>query len=1392
MVQVDDEYVEALAREQVELFEHHPDELISRINEERAILDSYRGRQILELIQNADDACENYDGARKFLLRLTPHYLFAANTGIPFSPDGIKSLVISHNSPKPAGGQFIGNKGLGFRSLLSWSRSLVVLSGAYCFAFSQRHADEQIGALTGRVQALIERERRKRSILHAPVLRFPFLPEATPVLCEARAILAEGYDTVIALELSDSQGREVRQDISEQARKISGETVIFCHHLEEIAIEISHKVVHSVKRTGSRPQIVELNPGAQDARTWHLYRETGEVPSEFIDEGSEDCRNYEIAVAIAEGASETSTNHNLCVYFPTNDELPMAMLAHATLETTQNRKNINPHAANRYVLAELAKLIVDLAERQCGTDSFRGLRLLAGIEKCATELQELDFLHSVFAEARSADLFPTLGHGNTTADIARWSPDPVWDQVATAQHFPELLESCGSPAVQALLRELQLQWYEPSELARRLEELIKSMAPQEAGIAVGRLIRAGSIPSSPRPSLLMCSDGIVAGSQEPCFLPSERRAISLPAWVTGFKFLDSDFVEGIRSILAVTTVRDTRYQLVSSGYEVLEFQSDNVARRLVAEASREEATKAPDHKVSIWRDVLSCLYSISPTDQPFQKLSASVCVITTKGSVRQAEQCFMGPEYPRGRELFRLYGSLGEDEFTADPGTLGLSGEIATVERFLESMGVKTAASIDQATPQNLGYDIFIDVLDNALRRLAYPNNRFGRRVNDVAEARSVFSYFSGFENVPLLERLPNLIEKGDSASLASYLAKNAKHLVEREEYSEANLLAFRSREQYPRPYALTVPNVVLHLLRTKSWIPCEDGRRHRADEVMLSSRIHAALDGLFFRHRLFQDPITKNKQEVREVESFLSLLGSPRSLEDLDSKKVYSILSEHPLRDPFGETSAGLYRQLLETASVSPDDPWRNEFVEHGKLLGLQDGKLDYFAVSELRYSSSPSLPRVVAEKIKRFVLEQGDGERIERLFGVEPLSRKEYEVVIDPKGLTTAPSTSEVQDRWRVALPYICAWRLSTSIPKTLRRLKLASIDVCTRAVASVRIQGLDPEQVVLSLEGEGLVARDGQIVLVWSEPDAAGDPVFWRTVGDLCAELLEMQVAADLSAFLMCESATNMERMLVRLVGQNGHEALQRAYEFLGTDREGDEEDVSEQYTDFVPPRPESAEPEQLEEHEQQTGANVPPLAATYNITPAPAPERKTSPPRSLVVTRAFTSSPSSLRGRHLVSEEDAWRVIEAFEGKEKRFPLPVAHLRGTRAFGCDVISFSSERARTESVETGKVNARNVKRYIEMKCRSNRTGSVQLSDNEMTAAKKRARRYYIYRIYRDTHDYRRLELAILQNPVNSSGRRRKEIIDFDLCAGSGADWFELSAQEPDTEPSAEGEDE
>lgn len=85
------DYIQRLALAQVESYQKQPIELIGHYQHERSVADDYRGRQILEVLQNADDAGEGFDGENRVLLRLTDSFLIAANTGQAFSRDGIRS-----------------------------------------------------------------------------------------------------------------------------------------------------------------------------------------------------------------------------------------------------------------------------------------------------------------------------------------------------------------------------------------------------------------------------------------------------------------------------------------------------------------------------------------------------------------------------------------------------------------------------------------------------------------------------------------------------------------------------------------------------------------------------------------------------------------------------------------------------------------------------------------------------------------------------------------------------------------------------------------------------------------------------------------------------------------------------------------------------------------------------------------------------------------------------------------------------------------------------------------------------------------------------------------------------------------------------------------------------
>ena len=152
-----DELIVAQAQRQVQTFF---DELKNGTHNYRTVasLDAqiaqeYRGRCILELLQNAHDALAHADpeDARRisFVLSTDPEpVLSVGNSGRPFRKedfDGICQLAQSPKNPNES----VGNKGLGFRSVLEvcscpeiWSVAPVEGSTSFVFRFDPNVAGQ--------------------------------------------------------------------------------------------------------------------------------------------------------------------------------------------------------------------------------------------------------------------------------------------------------------------------------------------------------------------------------------------------------------------------------------------------------------------------------------------------------------------------------------------------------------------------------------------------------------------------------------------------------------------------------------------------------------------------------------------------------------------------------------------------------------------------------------------------------------------------------------------------------------------------------------------------------------------------------------------------------------------------------------------------------------------------------------------------------------------------------------------------------------------------------------------------------------------------------------------------------------------------------------------------
>ena len=105
---------------------------------ESYIAESYHNRSFIELLQNADDA-----KATRFKIIKNGELLFVANNGRIFNKEDLESLCRSASSNKIRG-ETIGYRGIGFKSVVGFSKEIHVLSGDLGITFSKNRTLSEI------------------------------------------------------------------------------------------------------------------------------------------------------------------------------------------------------------------------------------------------------------------------------------------------------------------------------------------------------------------------------------------------------------------------------------------------------------------------------------------------------------------------------------------------------------------------------------------------------------------------------------------------------------------------------------------------------------------------------------------------------------------------------------------------------------------------------------------------------------------------------------------------------------------------------------------------------------------------------------------------------------------------------------------------------------------------------------------------------------------------------------------------------------------------------------------------------------------------------------------------------------------------------------------------
>ena len=245
------------------------------------IAEAYRGRCVLELLQNAHDAQDGRSGSEAglitFSLMTAPDpVLLIANSGRPFEHKDFKGLCQLGQSPKDPN-KSVGNKGLGFRSVLEvasspeiWSTAVSEGGAAYVFRFDAS-IGEEVAAVIGVLndEGLAARSPFDASVplvdwkedqlaryckrladerVEGPDEARQFLsPYDIPLPIKGRSaevdeLLRCGHVTVIRLPLDGGRGGSVLEAVSSVKEQLEGlldlSTTLFLPRIKALVVDI--------------------------------------------------------------------------------------------------------------------------------------------------------------------------------------------------------------------------------------------------------------------------------------------------------------------------------------------------------------------------------------------------------------------------------------------------------------------------------------------------------------------------------------------------------------------------------------------------------------------------------------------------------------------------------------------------------------------------------------------------------------------------------------------------------------------------------------------------------------------------------------------------------------------------------------------------------------------------------------------------------------------------------------------------------------------------------------------------------------------------------------------------------------------------------------------------
>jgi len=521
------------------------EELSRDLSIEENDVNSYHGREVLELLQNVDDAYELSIQTKTATSPVEAEISFIdgilkiSNTGTSFTLEGIKSIVLGHLSTKDK--TLIGNKGSGFRSILNWSNDIKIYSGKYSVRFSREYADSEYNKIKSN-DSILKQERKRIERGEAP-LSFPIF--SMPYFINPKDI--GKYTTSIEIGIDVDRNKD-DYNVIKQLKEFDHRTLLFLPNLSKLIIKIEDQTTVFSKMVTSIGDIDKVIIRENESDREEFYVQKTLIADEEI--------NKHIIIAAPIKPLES---YPIYCYFPTKQTFWLPLLVHAPFLLSQDRNRVitDQFGYNKLMFTKIHDESISLATKLIQIQDNREypLYLLTpsnvdnyswGHNDVIKDFNLLDYYLNNINETRVIPLrngeFTKIVSGIKIFDI----PTPHF---FCGEGFELLLENIINISsykfVKKLLKRKGINTYVSSlDLIKILNRKKMSMEEEvETFIWWSDTYRSESYKSIP--NIIQIDDEFITNNEERIFLPSQDGIGDLPSSLkkhVKFKIIPQEFV----------------------------------------------------------------------------------------------------------------------------------------------------------------------------------------------------------------------------------------------------------------------------------------------------------------------------------------------------------------------------------------------------------------------------------------------------------------------------------------------------------------------------------------------------------------------------------------------------------------------------------------------------------------------------------------------------------------------------------------------------------------------------------------------------------------------------------------------------------------------------------